>query len=280
MSAVIASGAKQSRYRSPRSLRSLTMTSYRGRTSIAKKSLGQHFLTCQWVVDTLIKSAELSLSDTVLEIGPGTGILTRALAQHSKKVIAIEKDEGLARQLKEKLALGGIKNVEVIAGDILKIFPEILPAVDFKIVANIPYYLTGRLLRLIFEKEPRPKTVVLTIQKEVALRITAQPPDMNLLALSVQAFGKPKIIKTIPKECFSPKPKVESAIISISDISDKFFISNHISPDLFFRVARTAFSKKRKMLRHTLGAFNKTKSTARPQELSLEQWMRIINPPK
>lgn len=255
---------------------------------LAKKSLGQHFLKCQWVVDTLIKSAELSLSDTVLEIGPGTGVLTRALAQHSGRVIAVEKDEKLAQQLKAALISEKIKNVDILSGDILKILPEIRSYAEFKVVANIPYYLTGRLLRSLFGREPRPKTVVLTIQKEVAQRITARPPQMNLLALSVQAFGKPKIIKTIPKECFQPTPKVESAIIRISDISDKFFISSSISSELFFRVIKKTFAQKRKVLPNTLMSFAPKQKiapildaleipiTARPQELTLIQWVKLV----
>ena len=244
-------------------------------------------------MDTLIHAARLTPDDMVLEIGPGTGVLTRALAARVKKVIAVEKDETLAAGLKKSLAGEGIVNVQIVAGDILKILPilsrdySLLPAA-YKIVANIPYYLTSYLLREILEAGPRPALAVLTIQKEVAQRITAKPPDMNLLALSVQTYGTPEIIKTVPAECFSPKPKVDSAIIAISDISDEFFRKNHLQAEQFFRVIRAAFSQKRKQLANSLVSITGDKETAlntlsaadinpasRPEELSLSGWSGI-----
>ena len=255
----------------------------------AKKSLGQHFLTCQWAVDTLIHAARLTPDDTVLEIGPGTGVLTRALAARVKKVIAVEKDEYLATHNLKPEALP--PNVEIIIGDILKVLPDLRSVFQdscFKIVANIPYYLTSYLLREILERGPRPALAVLTIQKEVAQRITAKPPDMNLLALSVQAYGTPEIIKTVPAECFSPKPKVDSAIIAISDISDEFFRKNRLQAEQFFRVIRAAFSQKRKQLANSLASAAGNKETAleilraaginpasRAEGLSLSDWSSI-----
>lgn len=257
----------------------------------AKKSLGQHFLRCNWVISTLIKTAEIGPEDTVLEIGPGTGILTRALAAHAKRIIAVEKDEKLAKELETDLHAKGISNTEIIKGDILSLF-QAKPGTEllrsrlcsrlsleqkYKVVANIPYYLTSRLLRLLFENKPYPKLIVLTIQKEVAKRITAKPSKMNLLALSVQAYGNPEIIKTVPANCFYPKPKVDSAIIKISDISDLFFKENKITEQKFFGTLKTAFSQKRKQLSHTL-RLKKTDAAAtlRPEELYLEDWIKII----
>lgn len=292
----------------------------------AKKSLGQHFLRCNWVVQTLVKAAEVGPQDIVLEIGPGTGVLTRELARRAKKVIAVEKDEGLIKELKKSLKNEGINNVAMVSGDILKkLTPnrvwfnnltqtrlgaagscgpssKLLPN-SYKLIANIPYYLTSRLLRLLLEKEPRPKIIVLTIQKEVAERICAKPPQMNLLALSVQAYGKPEIIKKVPASCFYPKPGVDSAIIKISDISDRFFTGfpevglpagsppsqRKIDQKEFFKIIRLAFSQKRKTLAHTLGkpfgrkavekALKKLKQplTARPEELSPEEWTALIS---
>lgn len=252
-----------------------------------KKSLGQHFLTCPWVISDMCHAAHLSSSDTVLEIGPGTGILTRPLAALVKKVIAIEKDEQLARALARQLQSEKITNVAILEGDILTHVPA-LPA-EYKIVANIPYYLTARLLRLFLEKqEKKPSNIVLTIQKEVAQRIVAQPPHENLLALSVQVFGTPRIIATVPASCFSPKPKVDSAIISISDISDQFFTSRHIEPELFFRIARLGFNQKRKVLVNSLSSLADKKTLTqlfvrlklgekiRPEELSIEQWAILV----
>lgn len=262
----------------------------------AKRSLGQHFLRCDWVASTLVKTADLGPDDTVLEIGPGTGILTRELAKSAGQVIAVEKDELLASKLRMELAGEKIYNVIVFEGDVLKLtksdFVRISKS-DFnslnfnslKIVANIPYYLTSRLLRLLLENRPWPALIVLTIQKEVAQRITAKPPHMNLLALSVQAFGRPEIIKTVPASCFWPKPKVDSAIIKISNISDAFFTKNAIDKALFFEIVRRAFSQKRKLLTSSLRSYFGqhpvlTKAglpdKARPQELDLEQWAKLV----
>src|SRR3989338_6772301 len=249
------------------------------------RRLGQHFLRCRWVVSTIIHAAELKSTDVVLEIGPGTGVLTRALAHHAGRVIAVEKDERLAAQLQDLLKGVGTKNVEIITGDILKLLKS-----DFrsyhKLVSNIPYYLTSRLLRFLLEGgSRRPELIVLTIQKEVAQRIVAKPPHMNLLALSVRAFGKPEIIKKVPASCFSPKPKIDSAIIKISDISDAFFQKNGLDKTQFFAILRRAFGNKRKILSKTLklkldqhrmliraaGVPEK----ARPEELSLKQWAEV-----
>ncbi len=259
-----------------------------------KKSLGQHFLVCDWVNDTLIGAAELSNQDTVLEIGPGTGVLTRAIAPRVKKLIAVEKDDTLAQELRQSLAQEGISNVSIITGDILKVLPGLsathnLPPTTYKLIANIPYYLTSHLLRTILERGPRPALAVLTIQKEVAQRITTRPPNMNLLALSVQTFSTAKIIKTVPAKCFSPKPKVDSAIIALSDISDDFFQKNAINAQDFFRIIRAAFGQKRKQLANALTSVAGDKKTAeeilraasinpmnRPEELTLDQWASIV----
>ena len=277
---------------------------------IAKKSLGQHFLRCGWVSDTLIATAGLTKEDTVLEIGPGTGILTRPLAAASRYVIAVEKDERLAAETAETLKKENTTNVRIITGDILKLLPN-LARYD-KVIANIPYYLTGRLIRLLLESPTKPSAIALTIQKEVAERMVAKPPHMNpvrsktpqasaaptrsgrtsngmnLLALGVQAFGTPKIIKIVPASCFSPKPKIDSAIIVISDISDDFFIKNAIGQDEFFALARAGFGKKRKTLANSLAsvAGDKEKSlaliraaglkdTSRPEELAIDQWATL-----
>lgn len=245
-----------------------------------KNLLGQHFLRCQWVIDTLIKVSELKKSDTILEIGPGTGILTKALAKKAEKVIAVEKDKELAAELGRSLAKEGIQNVEIITDDILKLLTsnQLLVTSNYRVVANIPYYLTSRLLRLLLENENRPELIVMTLQKEVAGRLIAKPPQMNLLALSVQAHGTPKIIHDVPASCFSPRPKVDSAIVHISDISDRFFEKNGLDKKLFFEIAKQGFSQKRKILSNTLKKFgikNLPFALSRPQELSLNDWAKI-----
>lgn len=259
----------------------------------AKKTLGQHFIKCRWVISSLVRAAEITASDTIIEIGPGTGTLTRALAEVAGKVIAVEKDEALAQNLRENLIKDGTNNVEIITGDILTLVTKILTRTasfspQYKVVANIPYYLTARLFRVFLTELRRPKLMVLTIQKEVAKRITAKPPKMNLLALSVQIFGRPEIIKTVPASCFSPKPKITSAVIKISDISDRFFVKNKMEPAEFFILLRAAFAHKRKVLSSALANLVKNRDVAkkilkeaglkemvRAEELTLEQWAKI-----
>ncbi len=219
------------------------------------KLLGQNFLKCRWVIDTLINTANLNMSDTVLEIGPGTGVLTQELLKKVKKVIAVEKDKSLIENL-QKLAAKN-PNLEIIEGDILtrlNFLKKNLGGQDtsYKVVANIPYYLTSRLLRQLLEEGPRPESIVITIQKEVGMRICAHPPKMSLLSLSVQVFGRPEIIKEVPPECFWPKPKVSSAILKIAGISDNFFQINNLSPSHFFKIAKIGFSQKRKFLLNNL----------------------------
>ena len=250
----------------------------------AKKSLGQNFLTCRWVADTMIHAAEITKTDTIIEIGPGTGALTRPLAKSAGRVIAIEKDEALSRELQKSLKKDGVTNVEIIKGDILEMTKNKFKDLkNSKVVSNIPYYLTSRLFRYFLESSPRPKTIVFTVQKEVAERIVARPGNMNLLALSIQSFGKAEKIKNVPRECFSPKPDVESAIIRVSGISDEFFRKNKIPPERFFEIARLAFGKKRKMLSSSLKTVISPDvleragihKNARPQELEIEEWARL-----
>lgn len=260
----------------------------------AKKSLGQHFLTCEWAVHTAVETANLTKKDVVLEIGPGTGVLTRILAAKAGKVIAVEKDELLAEHLKIEFKSHQTADVSILIGDILKDFSAIAKAYGFtngnyKVAANIPYYLTSRLLRILLETGPRPSLMTLMIQEEVAQRLCAQIPDMNLLGLSVQAYGTPRIIKIVPASCFLPKPKVNSAIVAISNISDAFFTADNIDKNNFFRILRLAFSHKRKQLANTLSSLAPRKDIeaflkesglsprARPQELSLDQWKKLFS---
>jgi len=242
------------------------------------------------ILEAMACAAELSKSDIVLEIGPGTGTLTEVLARYAKKVIAVEKDRDLIPALREKLK--SCKNVEIIEGDILKIsdfqFPIFKQIKNYKIVANLPYYITSRFLRLFLsETKFRTKLMVLMIQKEVAERIMARGKHESLLSLSVKVYGKPEIIKIVPRGAFSPPPKVDSAIIKISNISDKFFTENKMNPDKFFEILRLAFQKKRKMLRNSIFSKSDFKNprsrtseyfaARRPEELSLEDWAEIIS---
>lgn len=241
--------------------------------------MGQHFLRDKRVLERIIDAAQIGSGDTVLEVGPGTGVLTRELATLAKKVIAVEKDERLVKYLCAKFA--GEKNIEIMEGDILKIQmskskyqindKKLKIPKKYKIVANIPYYITGHFLRAFLESARRPTSITIMVQKEVAERIVARPPQMNLLALSVQAFGKPKILFRVPREAFSPKPAVQSAVIEIEAIGNDFFKKNKIAQEKFFAFAKKAFQQKRKTLKNSLGI----PSGKRPQELSLGDWVKI-----
>ncbi|OGN14040.1 MAG: ribosomal RNA small subunit methyltransferase A [Candidatus Yanofskybacteria bacterium RIFCSPHIGHO2_02_FULL_43_22] len=250
----------------------------------AKKSLGQNFLINPGVLDKIVKAAELDKDDTVIEIGPGTGVLTEKLVEKVRstgsgqagRVIAIEKDARLIAQLKEKFKN---TNVDIVEGDILKIDPTPLLrycATGYKLIGNIPYYITSHLLKTVFEKWPAPKLIVLMVQKEVAQRIMAKPPHMNLLALSVQFFAKPKIISYVSRGSFRPTPKVNSAIIKLTPIRSDLELA-----DRFFKLIKTAFAGKRKQLKNTVGKeiLENTgiRPELRPEELSLEDWLRIVN---
>ena len=268
--------------------------------------LGQHFLTSAAIAKRMVESANIQPTDVVLEVGPGKGMLTQFLVEKAKKVIAIEKDRQFVPYLREKYK--DAKNLEIVEGDILKIplNPHFLrqrtdppsaekgellsrcnrdlvgfPTLSFKIVANLPYYITSRFLRLFLEEMVnKPQSMMLMVQKEVAERICAKPPNMNLLALSVQAFGTPHILFKVSRGSFLPPPEVDSAVIAIEHISDAFFKKHHISPKEFFKLPKKAFSQKRKMLRASLSNHIAEVGLPhiehllkkRPQELSLEDW--------
>lgn len=252
----------------------------------AKKSLGQHFLRCPWVATALIHAANVGPDDTVIEVGPGTGALTRELAKHAKHVIAIEKDERLAAELRADLQKRAIKNVEVLAADILdvtsgKVSYDLQPT-TYKLVGNIPYYLTSRLIRQVLESDSKPAVIVFTVQKEVAERIVAHPPKISLLSLAVQLFAEAEIIKTIPADCFMPKPNVESAILMITPREVSIFEKQGIGRDQFFALAKKAFGQKRKMLRTSLkqelenASLSDALKKKRPQELSINEWIALL----
>ena len=206
------------------------------------KGLGQNFLIDENILKKIIESAGIKINDIILEVGPGIGTLTRELTKLSKKVIAVEKDKTMVEILKETTK--DFKNIEIIQGDILK--SELQLPKKYKIVANIPYYLTSPLIRKFLENPPsanQPEEIILMLQKEVAQRICAKPPEMSLLAASVQFYAEPKIISYVSKSCFWPSPKVDSAIISI--IPQKKY---EVSADLFFKVVKAGFSQPRKQL--------------------------------
>ncbi len=253
--------------------------------------LGQNFLTSPNIAKAIVESANIESSDVILEVGPGKGILTEELIKYAKKVIAVEKDIELVEFLKEKFE--GTENLEIIQGDILDFTSYQLPVTDYKIVANLPYYLTSHFLRQFLSVENQPKLMVLMIQKEVGERILAKDKKESILSISVKAYGNPKIIKNVSARHFLPKPKVDSVVIKIDNISRNFFVgssaSHRIDEKEFFKMVKLGFSQKRKMLKNNLkisGEILKkclppqagqVSEKARAEKLSLKDWKCLYN---
>ena len=254
-----------------------------------KKSLGQNFLVNEGIVAKIVKAAELTPEDTVLEVGPGTGNLTRALVATGARVIAVEKDHRIIEDLNAEFSA---VQIEIIEGDILKFKPEAngLTVEEYKIVANLPYYITSHFIRTVFEEWPQPSSMVLMVQKEVAKRIMAKPPDMNLLALSIQYYAEPEIVTYVSRGSFRPSPNVDSAVIKLTPKKQ------HPLPvekeELFFRILKTAFSGKRKQLQntllHALPKYDKDSlpdllqkagidPQARPETVDMARWLILFN---
>jgi 16S rRNA (adenine1518-N6/adenine1519-N6)-dimethyltransferase len=255
-----------------------------------KKSLGQNFLTDERALARIVAAADIDSEDTVLEIGPGVGSLTRHLAQAARRVIAIEIDHQLIPVLQQVLA--DHSHVEVLQGDFLDmhpahLVPPITPPASLKVVANIPYYITAPILRRLLESEPRPSLAVLTVQREVAERICAEPGDMSLLAVSVQFYGRPRIVAHIPAGAFYPPPEVDSAVVRI-DLFESPAVEV-ASVDRFFRIVQAGFRQKRKQLKNARAgglALPAAQAAAalraaevdpsrRAETLSLEEWARV-----
>ena len=215
---------------------------------IFKKSLGQHFLKSEEAVLDIVHAADIRTDDIVIEIGPGEGVMTESLISLAGKVIAFEKDHRLIPVLQEKFKKE-IKSgkFELHKKDILEFDPDLCtPSVHkFKIVANIPYYITGKLLRKFLETKHQPESITLLLQKEVAERIVAKDGKENLLSLSVKAYGQPKYIKTVPAKAFRPEPKVDSAILHIKNISRLNF--EMLDEKMFFKILHAGFAHKRKL---------------------------------
>jgi 16S rRNA (adenine1518-N6/adenine1519-N6)-dimethyltransferase len=217
----------------------------------ADKRLGQNFLGDPYALEKIVNAAEIRPTDTVLEIGPGLGSLTRYLAAAAQKVVAVELDEKLFPPLEAVIA--PYHNIHLVHADILRIEPkEIIEQQDYLVVANIPYYITSALIRHLLESSPKPRRIVLTIQKEVAERICAGPGDMSLLALSVQVYGGPRIATHIPAGAFFPAPKVDSSVLVVDIFPNPRIDENNL--DVFFQLIKAGFSQKRKKLRNSISA--------------------------
>ena len=215
------------------------------------KRLGQNFLQDHNALEKIVLAAGLEADDEVLEIGPGLGSLTRLLAARARAVTAVELDRRLLPALEQVLA--EFPNTRILNGDILRLDPAgLVAAPEYLVVANIPYNITSAVLRHLLEASPRPRRMVLTIQKEVAQRVCAGPGDLSLLALSVQVYGQPSIAARIPAGAFYPVPQVDSAVLRIEILAEPRIPADRL--ERFFRLARAGFSQKRKTLRNALSA--------------------------
>ena len=227
----------------------------------ARKGLGQHFLIDEEVLKLVGSSAGLTPADAVIEVGPGLGVLTRELAVQAGWVFAIELDKRLAAILKQ--TLGSFDNVTIINEDVLRIDPAALlaehraklrPAADssltYKVVANLPYYITSPVLRHFLEASVKPQTMVVMVQKEVAEAIAASPGRMSLLSVGVQLYGEPGIISRVPAQCFYPAPEVDSAILRVDVYREPpVAVSDEKG---FFKLVRAGFSAPRKQIANSL----------------------------
>ena len=264
----------------------------------ARKRLGQHFLIDDEVLEKVASAAELTPDEIVIEVGPGLGVLTRELAKQAGWVIAVELDDRLASILGQTLT--SVENVTVINKDILHIDPAALieeqrmrlplktdNSISYKVVANLPYYITSPVLRHFLEASVKPRLMVVMVQREVAEAIVAEPGRMSILSISVQFYGKPEIVSYVPARCFYPAPEVDSAILKINvypqpviDVKDT---------DAFFRLVRAGFTTPRKQLVNSLAQGLGTSKTEvlpllekagimykrRAETLSLEEWQRL-----
>ena len=252
----------------------------------ANKRLGQNFLQDPYALEKIAKAAEIHPSDTVLEIGPGLGSLTRYLAAAAQQVIAVELDDKLFPPLESVIA--PYENIQLVHGDVLGINPgDIIEQGDYLVVANIPYNITSAVIRHLLEADLKPRRIVLTIQKEVAERICADPGKMSLLALSVQVYGGPRITARIPAGAFYPAPKVDSAVLVV-DIYPAPVVPVELL-DTFFLLIKAGFSQKRKKLRNSLSAGMRQSPTEtekllraadidpqrRAETLSLDEWGKL-----
>lgn len=254
----------------------------------AKKSLGQHFLVDGRALGKIVTAGCISGDDTIIEVGPGLGVLTKEIARTAKQVICIEIDAGLSNSLESRLS--ELVNVKIVNRDILDVQPgEVLPPGEtrYKVIANLPYYITSAVLRHFLESEIPPHLMVVMVQKEVAKQIAAGPGKMSLLSVGVQLYGRAEIVAAVPARSFHPVPKVDSAIVRVTGHGQAFIPVK--DRDSFFRIVRAGFGSPRKQLintlSHGLGAEKETirttmleagiEPTRRAESLSIEDWCRL-----
>lgn len=248
----------------------------------AHRGMGQNFLTSDAILEKITTAGDVSPSDVVIEVGPGLGHLTHHLARAAGRVAAVEIDRGFVRELRQTFQ--GLPNVDVVEGDILDLAPvDIVGYRPYKVVANLPYYITSAALRHFLEASLRPELLVVTLQKEVGDRILAASGDLNLLAISVRVYGRPRLVARIPPNAFYPQPKIESVVVRI-DVYPRPAIQSPV--ERFFRVVTAGFAMPRKQIHNSLsqrlwlppGSAPEILEdagidpTRRPQTLSIVEW--------
>lgn len=252
------------------------------------KKYGQNYLITDAPIKKMIQAAEINKNDIVIEIGPGFGILTFSLVEEAKKVIAFEIEKKLENYWLENKP----ENLEIIYGNALHSLPSYVLSLKsgYKVVANLPYQITSNILRVLLELENRPQSITIMVQKEVADRICAKAGDMSVLAVSIQYFGEPKIVTKVPRGCFWPSPKVDSAVLHIKTKNQENQETRKHDDTIFFKVVKAGFSNKRKQLWRNLSEGlkidkNKVKGLigeivgneiVRAEELSVEQWENLV----
>ncbi len=257
----------------------------------ARKGLGQHFLVDAGVLEVILAAAGLAPDDVVIEVGPGLGVLTRELAKQASRVIAVEIDDRLASALTRELASFG--NVTIVNRDILDIDPADLlreqasGGLKYKVVANLPYYITSPVLRHFLEASQRPQTMVVMVQREVAEQIAAPPGQMSLLSVSVQFYGGPEVVSYVPARCFYPAPEVDSAVLRINVRPQPLLpVADEGG---FFVVVRAGFRAPRKQIANSLSrglglsraevlpllAEAGIAPQRRAETLALDEWVRL-----
>ncbi|MFC1952645.1 16S rRNA (adenine(1518)-N(6)/adenine(1519)-N(6))-dimethyltransferase RsmA [Chloroflexota bacterium] len=259
----------------------------------ARKGLAQHFLVDREVLGLLVSAAQITPGDFVIEVGPGLGTLTTELAKKSGQVVAVELDEKMIAIVERELA--PFRNVTIIKKDVLTVAPEVLlreagiekPSRGYKVVANLPYYITSPVLRHFLEAKDKPQSMVVMVQKEVAEEITAKPGKMSLLSVGVQFYGEPEIVSYVPSGSFYPAPEVDSAILRIIPYSRQVVEENETEG--FFSLVRAGFGTARKQLGNSLAlGLELPKEEAlsllagaqiipkrRAETLTLEEWARL-----
>ncbi len=250
------------------------------------KSFGQNFLVDRSVLLNIVNAADINPDDELLEVGAGTGVLTRELAQRAKRVVAVELEQNMLALLTK--TTHGYPNVELVARNLLFLDPvEVFGEAPYKLVANLPYYITAPTFRHFLESANPPRLLVVMVQQEVAQRIVAEPGDLSLLAVSIQFYGRPQIVARVPANAFYPSPKVDSAILRVDVHPQAPLMPGE--RESFFRVVQAGFSERRKQLHNSLthGLHHKNEdirtwltiasidASRRAETLSIEEWLRL-----